>query len=443
MSGCGAERGRAGLAALAAILAAGPGPAGSATPGTGGAPVYDAARLRADRRQPRARRGLHASGRGATQPSSNYSPGLPLLVAGVYEVSGGVHERAARVVLALLGSLAVLFTYLIGPPALAGAVAAGLIGAAAVAIYPALLEYQGMLMSEPLAATLLSGGVLAVLWAGDERGTTAGAGCCPGRCFGALALVRPEYLGRLPCWPARLGLPVLAEGRSGAGLARVAGRGGAAARRPRRRRRCPGRCATRSRSTASCRSRPAAARCSSPAPTCPPTATRKRSAPRCVARHPELFAAGAPQTRCGWSRSSPASPPQRYPELETDQALSRMGREQLWDDVCEEPLEYAGFVAAKVGADLDARAAGRDARAALGGAALGAGRLRPARPRRARWRRRWEALLLGDDLPRDHRAQRPARRLAAARAGDAAAGRRPRRQSAHHLALRAGSSGVA
>jgi hypothetical protein len=41
---------------------------------------------------------------------------------------------------------------------------------------------------------------------------------------------------------------------------------------------------------------------------------------------------------------------QRYPGMETDMALSRMGREQLWGDVTEEPAEYAGFVAAKIGA---------------------------------------------------------------------------------------------
>ena len=35
--------------------------------------------------------------------------------------------------------------------------------------------------------------------------------------------------------------------------------------------------------------------------------------------------------------------------METDTALARMGREQLWDDVSEQPLDYAGFVAAKVG----------------------------------------------------------------------------------------------
>jgi len=37
-----------------------------------------------------------------------------------------------------------------------------------------------------------------------------------------------------------------------------------------------------------------------------------------------------------------------YPHLETDEALARMGREQLWDDVTEAPLEYAGFLAAKL-----------------------------------------------------------------------------------------------
>jgi hypothetical protein len=39
---------------------------------------------------------------------------------------------------------------------------------------------------------------------------------------------------------------------------------------------------------------------------------------------------------------------QRYPGIETDKALARMGREQLWDNITEEPVEYADFVAAKV-----------------------------------------------------------------------------------------------
>ena len=54
-----------------------------------------------------------------------------------------------------------------------GAVVAGLIAAFVVAIYPATIEYTGMLMTEPLAATLLAGAVLGILWAGD--GADAGA----------------------------------------------------------------------------------------------------------------------------------------------------------------------------------------------------------------------------------------------------------------------------
>ncbi len=124
------------------------------------------------------------------QEPSNYSPGLPLFVAGLYQLTGGVHLQLARLVLALIGTLAVAFAFLIGNR-LAGP-GAGLLAAAVVAVYPALLQYQGMLMTEPLAATLLAGSLLAFLWAGDGRGTWAWA--LPGLLLGLLAMVRPEYL---------------------------------------------------------------------------------------------------------------------------------------------------------------------------------------------------------------------------------------------------------
>jgi hypothetical protein len=38
---------------------------------------------------------------------------------------------------------------------------------------------------------------------------------------------------------------------------------------------------------------------------------------------------------------------QRYPELDSDRALARMGRERLWEDVTDRPVGYAGFLAAK------------------------------------------------------------------------------------------------
>ena len=67
-----------------------------------------------------------------------------------------------------------------------------------------------------------------------------------------------------------------------------------------------------------------------------------------VAHHPELFAPDAVQ-KLRLEQILARLAADRYPGVETDKALSRMGREQLWDDISEEPLEYAGFVATKVG----------------------------------------------------------------------------------------------
>src|SRR5215204_1197119 len=104
MSGL-AERngGRAGLAALAAILLLGLGlRVGEAWDGR--SPVFDAAAYAEIARNLDEGEGF-ALGSTATQPASNYSPGLPLFAAGIYKLTGGVHERAVRVVLALLGTL--------------------------------------------------------------------------------------------------------------------------------------------------------------------------------------------------------------------------------------------------------------------------------------------------------------------------------------------------
>ena len=87
--------GRVGLVALVTILLLGLGlRVGEAWDGR--APVYDAAAYAAIAANLDRGNGFTV-GAAATQPSSNYSPGLPLLVAGVYEVTGGVHERLARV----------------------------------------------------------------------------------------------------------------------------------------------------------------------------------------------------------------------------------------------------------------------------------------------------------------------------------------------------------
>src|SRR5215203_446017 len=104
--------GRLGLAALVAILLLGLG-LRVAEAWDGRAPVYDAAAYAAIAANLEQGDGFTV-GPAATQPSSNYSPGLPLLVAGLYKVTGGEHERLARLVLAVIGALSVLFAYLIG-----------------------------------------------------------------------------------------------------------------------------------------------------------------------------------------------------------------------------------------------------------------------------------------------------------------------------------------
>src|SRR3954453_9927494 len=104
--------GWAGFGAVVAILLRGLGlRLGEAWDGR--APVYDAQAYAAIARNLDEGRGFTV-GATATPPSSNYSPGLPLLVAGVYESTGGVHERLARVLLAVVGALSVLFAYAIG-----------------------------------------------------------------------------------------------------------------------------------------------------------------------------------------------------------------------------------------------------------------------------------------------------------------------------------------
>jgi 4-amino-4-deoxy-L-arabinose transferase-like glycosyltransferase len=339
MSGL-AERngGRAGIATLAAILLLGLGLRIDEA-WQGRAPVFDAAAYAKIAASLDRDEGF-ALGPSATQPASNYSPGLPLLAAGVYKLTGGVHERLVRLVLALIGGLAVLFTYLIGRR-LSGP-AAGLVGAAAIAIYPALLEYQGMLMGEPLAATLLAGAVLAVLWAAGPAASAHRRWLLPGVLFGALALVRPEYLGVallvslvvfvrngrddwsrtlvqallvlagvaviVVPWTIRnaIALDRFVPISTGGGQVLFAGT------------------------------------------YLPSDGDPEKVGAEVVERHPGLFGPGAVQ-RLRLEQILARLAAQRYPGLEADKALSRMGREQLWDDVSEEPVEYAGFVAAKIG----------------------------------------------------------------------------------------------
>lgn len=333
--------GRAGLVALSLILLLGLGLRGHEA-WNGRSPVFDAEAYATISAELERGNGF-TLGPGATQPASNYSPGLPLFVGGLYTVTGGVHERTARLVLALIGTLSVLFTYLIGRR-LSNPLA-GLIGALAIAIYPALLEYQGMLMSEPLAASLLSGAVLTMLWADRPRDQSLSTRVlrgwlAPGLLLGALALVRPEYLAiSLP-----IAVVVFARGgRDGwrecslqavvmlVGLAVVVA--------------------------------PWTARNAVVLDQFVPISTGggqvlfagsylpsggdpERVGEEVLRRHPELRAQLPPDPRLEQTLAALAR--QRYPDMESDAALGRMGRERLWNDVSERPIEYLGFLGKKL-----------------------------------------------------------------------------------------------
>src|SRR4051794_2576610 len=342
-----------GLGALAAILLLGLG-LRVAEAWDGRAPVYDAQAYAAVARNLDEGNGF-TFGPGATQPSSNYSPGLPLFVAGMYEATGGVHERLARVVLAVIGALSVLFAYLLGRrltrererlvknrpyrgrnspsvwPALAGALV--------VAVYPALLEYQGMLMSEPLAAALLSGGVLAALWAWDGGWARW---VLPGASFGALAMVRPEYLGVAALVAAAV-FAREARGDWKHSLLRAAVFFGAAliVIAP----------WTIRNAVALDRFVPISTgggQVLYAGTYLPSDGDPEKVGTEVVRENPQLFAPGAPQ-HLRLEQILARLAHAHYPSMETDKALSKLGKEQLWDDVSEHIGEYAGFVATKVG----------------------------------------------------------------------------------------------
>ena len=86
---------------------------------------------------------------------------------------------------------------------------------------------------------------------------------------------------------------------------------------------------------------------------------------------------------------------QRYPRMETDAALARIGRERLWEEVRERPLSYAGFVAAKIGriwSHGPRDVMRQPAWEALHWLLVAFGLVGLAV---LAWQRRWEALLLG------------------------------------------------
>ena len=180
--------------------------------------------------------------------SSDWSPGAPLLYAAAFYLTGGAREGTARIVEALCGLAAILVVYALGrrlteraargrrqrsddededePLALRAGQAVGLFSAAAVAVYPPFIHSTAELMSEPPAILTLPAAVLAFLWA-SERERPWYAWLLPGVLFGLTAMFRPEYLlvgfafALLALirgvWPAFVNQRATSAGRSGDG----------------------------------------------------------------------------------------------------------------------------------------------------------------------------------------------------------------------------------
>ncbi|HET8567324.1 MAG TPA: hypothetical protein VFL77_12730 [Solirubrobacterales bacterium] len=142
--------------------------------------------------------------------SSDWSPGAPFLYAAAFYATGGAREGTARIVEALLGVATILVVFALGWR-LGGRELGrwvGLFAAFAVAVYPPFLHTTGELMSEPPAMLTLPAAVLAFLWASDRQRTAvvvaaaerkplrppAWAWLAPGFLFGLTAMFRPEYL---------------------------------------------------------------------------------------------------------------------------------------------------------------------------------------------------------------------------------------------------------
>jgi len=143
--------------------------------------------------------------------ASDWSPGAPLLYAASFYATGGAREGTARIVEMLLGLAAIVVVYLLGRRIACRP--AGLTAAFGVAVYPPFIHSTGALFSEPPAIFTLPAAVLSFLWAlnkaprpllpggakesdmdGAPLPRPGAAWAVPGFLFGLTALARPEYL---------------------------------------------------------------------------------------------------------------------------------------------------------------------------------------------------------------------------------------------------------
>jgi len=124
-----------------------------------------------------------------SEATSDWSPGAPWLYAGLFVVTGGPREGSIRILEALMGVGTILIVFFLGWRL--GGRWPALLGAVGVAIYPPFIHSVGEVMSEPPAMLSLPAAILAFLWAWD--GKNPWRWLVPGFLFGATAMFRPEY----------------------------------------------------------------------------------------------------------------------------------------------------------------------------------------------------------------------------------------------------------
>lgn len=284
------------------------------------------------------------------QAATNYSPGLPLLVAGWFDLTGKEDVRSARLLLALISALSIPLAWMLAgrlaPPGLR--TCAEVAAAATVAFYPTLIADAGMLLTESLAGTLIAAGLLCGLKAGDRPGV--GPHCLlAGGLFGLAAIVRPEFLpiGLL----TGLALWLVARRRTGrraafpaaalvAALALTVAPWLAWAGRETGR---PVPVSTGGGQTFFTGSVLASG------------GDPQRVMPKLLAENPAIAARLSRENRASGEGSDAITPERvfealaatRFPRLPTDLALTRMGRDNYLEALRSDPAALAGFLAAK------------------------------------------------------------------------------------------------
>lgn len=179
-----------------------------------------------------------------TVRDDGYHPGSPLFHAAVWFATGGVHPLASRLLLALLSAAMIVAVYLLGrrlalPPSVSAragpdnptaparderaeraATISGLIAAALIAVHPSSIDFFRSHMNEPGASILLVCGVVAFLWASERR--SPWAWLAPGGLLGLCALFRPETLAVAAALAVVAAVWVLRDRGRGAATAAVA-----------------------------------------------------------------------------------------------------------------------------------------------------------------------------------------------------------------------------